>query len=203
MTTSGQPSRPSPASFAVVAVLCLSALALAIAPAFMPAGYDWMGQTTSESGAQALAGAWVARLGFLTFGLAVILLTVQARVAWPRGAVWLHAGFGIAMTATAAFSHRPWSADVPFDAVEDALHSLAATGMGFAFAGGVVVRLVQRRRQQVSGWELDLAAVLAATLLPLAMRALPAQDGLLQRTMMLIAYLWYAREALRLRPAAT
>jgi hypothetical protein len=169
----------------------------------MPAGYDWVSQTTSESGAQALVGAWVARLGFLTFGLAVLLLGTQARDVWWRGALWLHMGFGVALTATAAFSHRPWLADVPFDALEDTLHSIAATGMGFAFAGGVVARFVQRRRQRTPAAGLDVVAILAATLLPLAMWAIPSRDGLLQRTMMLVAYVWYAREALRLRAVAT
>ena len=31
------------------------------------------------------------------------------------------------MVATAALSHRPWLPEVPFDEVEDALHSLIMT----------------------------------------------------------------------------
>jgi hypothetical protein len=178
-------------------------LALGAAPAFLPAGYDWIAHTTSESGAQGVAGAWVARSGFLSFGLAVLALGRLARDSWWPSAVRLHMGFGVAMVATAAYSHRPWSADVPFDRVEDLLHSVAATGMGFAFAGGVLMRLGQRRTLRLPGTGLDLVAMLASVLLPVSMSAFPLWDGLLQRAMMLVAYAWYAREALRLRAPVT
>lgn len=70
------------AAWGVIALLVLSAAALAVAPAFTPAGYDFVRHTTSESAAQGLAGAWVARLGFVVFGLAVLWLA--ADVAWRR-----------------------------------------------------------------------------------------------------------------------
>ena len=74
--------------------MVVSVAALAVAPAFMPAGYDWVRHTTSESAAQGLAGAWVARLGFVAFGLAVLWLAAAAARSWGRGAVWMHAAFG-------------------------------------------------------------------------------------------------------------
>jgi hypothetical protein len=47
------------------------------------------------------------------------------------------------------------------------------------------------------GWAervLDVIAVLAAVANPLAMNALPAWTGLLQRGMFAVAYAWYGRE---------
>jgi hypothetical protein len=41
------------------------------------------------------------------------------------------------MLAAAVNSSRSWDQTVPFDRVEDLLHSFAATTMGFAFALGV------------------------------------------------------------------
>jgi hypothetical protein len=161
----------------------------------MPAGYSWLTHTTSQAAAQGLNGAWLARLGFILFGLAVIWLAVIRRPAWARTAVWLHIIFGVCMVSTAAFSHQPWLDGVPFDPVEDFLHSLTATLMGFAFAFGVVVRLLQRPARDRVGRVLDVTAVAAATFLPLLMATQPEIIGFLQRTMFIVAYIWYGREA--------
>ena len=48
-----------------------------------------------ESAAQGLAGAWVARLGFVAFGLAVLWLAAGAAPGCGRGAVSMHAAFGV------------------------------------------------------------------------------------------------------------
>jgi hypothetical protein len=187
-----------------VLVLVGSAVALLLAPLLMPDGYTWWSHTTSESAAQALPGAWLARAGFLAFGLGVVWIAVSARDVSARTVVWLHVVFGVCLVATAAFSHRPWLERVPFDRVEDALHSLSATVMGFAFAFGVLARWLQERWESRVGPWIHLAAVTVATVVPLAMLALPAAGGLLQRAMFAVAYAWYAREALQLgwrRPA--
>jgi hypothetical protein len=195
---------PAQRALAVIGVLvCLaaSAAALAVAPTLMPASYSWVAHTTSESAAQGVPGAWVARLGLLTFGFAVLALVSLARDTWGRLAAWLHAAFGVLMIAAAAFSARSWETDVPFDAVEDVLHSVAATAMGSAFAFGVTA--VAWRVWRAGGglrW-LDAAAVTASVVLPLAMMNWEQLAGVLQRPMFAIAFAWYAVEALRARPA--
>lgn len=76
---------------------------------------------------------------------------------------------------------------------------LTATLMGFAFAFGVLARLIQREAGGKAGRLLDGTAVAAATLLPLLMVSQPEVIGLLQRTMFAVAYIWYGREAFQLR----
>jgi len=100
------------------------------------------------------------------------------------------------MLGTAAFSHKPWLADVASDTVEDFLHSLTATGMGFAFTLGVIVRLLQRKREEQRQRSYDLIAIVVATVLPMAGGFMPSVAGLLQRTLFVIAYLWFIHEAL-------
>jgi hypothetical protein len=63
------------------------------------------------------------------------------------------------MVGTAAFSHQPWLDGVPFDPVEDFLHSLTATVTGFAFALGVRARFLQREKSDRMGWVLDVTTV--------------------------------------------
>jgi len=185
-----------------MAMLAGSAIMISVAPSAMPDGYSWIVHTTSESAAQNLEGAWIARLGFLTFGLAVLWLASASATVWARGVVWLHLAFGVLMVSTAVFSHRPWLSGVPFDPMEDHLHSWTATLMGFAFALGVLLRLLQRWGRDRRGMVLDCAALLSATLIPLMMLFQPETAGLAQRLMFLVAYIWYGIEALSLHGGA-
>ena len=181
----------------VLAGLGTSAAALAAAPALMPPGYSWVSHTTSESAAQGVDGASLARTGFVLFGLSVILLATSRRQRWGSWATALHAGFGALLVAAAVFSHRPWVAGEDFDHVEDVLHSVAATAMGFVFVGGVVVTALGRSRGDTWPRALDIMAVASSVAIPLGMAAQPDIDGVLQRLMFVVAYAWYGAEAVR------
>ena len=184
---------------AAAAGLAASAVALLAAPAALPPGYSWISRTTSEAAAQALSGAWLTRLGFLLFGVSVLVITDVCRRHWGRWGTALHAAFGVLMFAAAAFSHRPWLAGQSFDATEDLLHSVVASAMGVAFAAGVVAVALRRSGGAGRRRVLDGIAVAASVGLPLAMSAAPSVDGLLQRLMFAVAYTWYAVEALGAR----
>jgi hypothetical protein len=180
----------------VLLLLGFSAASLLIAPLLMPESYHWVKHTTSESAAQGVQGAWLARMGFLLLGLAVIWLAVILKPVWPRSAVWMHVSFGVFMLATAAFSTRAWMDGVAYDPVEDALHSFTATAMGFAFAFGVLARLLRRKPDDRWGRVLDVVALAASIGIPLIMVYQADIGGLVQRFMFLIAYVWYGREAI-------
>ncbi len=180
----------------VPACFAASVLALALAPLLLPADYSWIAHTTSEAAAQGTEGAWLARLGFLAFGLGVIWLTTRVGGRWGRWGVGFHSSFGVFMVAAAVFSARSWNPATPFDRTEDLLHSVAATAMGFAFAFGVLAVLLRRRGRGGGVHGVDLVAIAASIVIPLAMTAWGEGAGLLQRGMFGIAYLWYGREAL-------
>lgn len=179
----------------IVVSLVASALCLALAPLILPDGYSVAEHTTSEAAAQATEGAWLARTGFLLFGLGVLCLSAVKR-GWPALARVLHGAFGLFLIAAGVYSHRPYLDGVDFDRVEDTLHSVAATGMGFAFAIGVLVVGWLR----IPRWKIaDGVALVAAGAIPVAMMTTAGFDGLLQRGMFLVAYLWYASELTDIR----
>jgi hypothetical protein len=177
-----------------LALLILSALSIGTAPLIMPLGYSWLALSVSESAAQGLNGAWLARLGFILYGLAVIRISISLRTIWPRGSYWAHIVFGLCMLWTAAFSHKPWLPNVPSDAMEDFLHSVTATGMGLAFTVGVAIRLLQRRQYHIPGIAIDTLALNAAIVVPMAMPNAESLTGILQRSMFAVGYIWYGRE---------
>jgi hypothetical protein len=186
--------------------LATSAAALAAAPLVMAPTYSVLAHTTSESAAQGVPWAGIARTGFVVFGLTVVAIAVQAAARWGRPATALHGAFGTCLVLTAVFATRSWQPEVPFDARADLLHSVFATAMGFAFAFGVAaVALHQARMAAGTGSRpglvaRDVVAVTASVVVPLSMLAAPDVAGALQRVMFAVAYGWYVAEILRQRP---
>ena len=81
---SSRGGRMSLQQLGVLTLLLLSATAIAVAPLAMPEGYSWISNAISESAAQGQERAWVARLGFLLYGFAVLWLVVLAHGRWGR-----------------------------------------------------------------------------------------------------------------------
>jgi uncharacterized membrane protein YhaH (DUF805 family) len=186
-----------PAIEAILGCLVASAASLALAPALMPESYSWVSHTTSESAAQGVDGAWLARIGFLIFGLGVLALGRICSASWGRLAAASHAVFGISMIATAAFSSRSWEPGMPFDQTEDLLHSAAATLMAVAFSVGVLAITIRRARERLPARPLDLLAIAVSVMISIGMAIWGDIAGALQRTMFLVLYAWYASEAIR------
>ena len=126
-------SRKALSNTAII-LLLISGVLFLMAPLAMPADYSWVSNSISESGAQGLTGAWVTRLGFICMGLGVLATTIVSWTAWKAFASWLLAGFGFLMITVAAFSTKQWGVSAPFNELENNLHSLSASVMGFSMA---------------------------------------------------------------------
>ena len=178
----------------LLVALALSMLLLALAPLAMPPSYSWVELGLSEAAAQGLSGAWVARGGFVLLGLTVLGICVLRHGAWRTLATGLHACFGVGMVLVAVYSHAPWEASVPYVELEDRLHSVFASVVGFSFIAGVAATLDVRRPRTRAHAAGDLAALVVTGTIPLLM-ATPIW-GSLQRLMFLSAATWYAFEVL-------
>lgn len=195
-----EPQRPFPGTGngrlarAGVTALLITALAmLGAAPALMPDSYDWVQLGVSESAAQGVEGTWLARTGFMLFGLGVLWLTSLKHRAWGRIGTVLHLGFGCSMFGVAAFSTKPWEDGAAYITTEDSLHSLYATTMGFCFILGVVAVMLARRLASTRQAIPDVVAIVITSSIPLMMSS--SIWGLLQRLMFITAAAWYSREA--------
>jgi len=184
-----------PVAYLVLFILLCSVIALLYAPLLMPASYHWLVHTTSESAAQGIEGAWLARLGFSLYGFAVLLLTMACRHQWGRATFLMHASFGVCMIGNAVFSSRPWLDDLPFDLMEDMLHSWMSGLVGTTFALGVLATFFQRKKTDHFSRAVDIMAIVSSIVIPVGMLVWLEIGGLIQRIMFTISYLWYAREA--------
>lgn len=180
---------------AVLPLLAMSAILVPLAAWLMPDGYSWRFHSISESAAQRQHNGWIARLSFLLFGTAVLVLALCMRSRWPRLTYWSNLVFAASMFGAAAFSHSPWAPGEPADQIEDFLHSVFASGMGVAFCVGVVAMLAHRGSHARGGRSLDILALAVATLLPMLLASDSSIGGIAQRVMFAVAYVWFGREA--------
>jgi Protein of unknown function (DUF998) len=171
-----------------VGLFVLAALA---GPFFSHPDYSSISHTTSELAGQNMPGAWIMRTGFIGFGAGTLAASalVFRRIPDVAAALML---FGLAMIVAAFWSNMPIDPALGGTAADDRLHSIAATGMGFAFAAAAALRL-WRHRFALSQWP-AWGALAASILLPLGMVAFPMIDGALQRAMFVISFFWIAHE---------
>ena len=180
----------------VVGLLATSAMAVVLAPLLMPESYSVIEHSVSESAAQGVEGAWLARLEFILLGLGVLSCVSLAGDRWGLWGRTAHRLYGVSMLGTAAFSHRPWL-DVPFDAFEDFLHSATANGVGFGFSVGVILVSLRRGPGRMSIRAFDVLVVIAAVGISMMVVNSTGMAGLAQRTMFALGYVWYAGESIR------
>ena len=179
-----------------VMTLAASGAALAAAPALMPESYSWMRQMISETAAQGVEGAWLARLGFVLSAAGVLLVTMLGWSVWGLFARAMHATYGLLLLTLVVFSRRPWMG-ASFDAVEDMVHTRLAPVAGAVFVVGVFALAVSPRPRDRLVRMIDGATIAAVAFLAFVMVSAVDVAGLAQRAMALIGITWYAVEALR------
>lgn len=180
--------------FVAVVLLVASAVGVFLAPLVLDASYSPVANSISESAAQQTDGAWLARFALAFAGLGV-LTTVQVKARrWPTVTALAYGLFGVFWIFTAVFSMRSWIAGAPFEPVEDALHSFFASAMAVVVVGALARAATSwKARARVAVPALVLAS--ASTLLPLGGLLWPEVAGVFQRAMFLVAYVYFAFEA--------
>jgi hypothetical protein len=186
-------------SLVAIIVLASSGLLFLLSPLAMPADYNWVSNSISESGAQQLTGAWVTRLGFISFGLGVILTALVNWSIWKSFGAWLLSGFGFLMLTVAAFSTKQWDASIPFNEIENTLHSLSASVMGFFYGIGVLLVILAEKNASLALKVLGWIAVVTSIAMPILVGVVPEFGGVFQRLMFAIAITWFIVQVVQVR----
>lgn len=190
-------------SLVAIIVLATSGLLFLLAPLAMPFDYSWVSNSISESGAQQLTGAWITRLGFLSFGLGVILTALVNWSTWKSAGAWLLSGFGFLMLTVAAFSTKQWDLSVSFNELENTLHSVSASVMGFFYGIGVLLVILAEKNASLVVKLLGWAAVITSISMPILAGVVPGFGGVFQRLMFAIAIAWFIVQVVRVRKVSS
>lgn len=180
--------------------LAVSMVLLAIAPVFLPDTYSPIEHTLSESGAQGVPTAFVFRSGLIFAATAVLVMTMEAGAVWGgRARLWLRV-YALAVVGLALFPESPWDGG-GHDETVAFLHTMAGVVGAIAFIVGIaMVSFSRPRRARARVFDFVVAGAVAV--IPQLMLVTPA-DGMLQRVMVLLGYVWLFSEAQRMVDATT
>lgn len=94
--------------------------------------YSILKNTTSRLGAQNTPNAWIMNVTFILAGISCI---AEARLHLRRFRFQkiVFSIFGLSLVFTGIFNHAPIIEGVDFNTLEDKLHSICATIVGFSF----------------------------------------------------------------------
>lgn len=180
-----------------------SLLLLAAAPLALDGSYSVVDNTLSEAGAQGVDGAWLLRTGVALAAGAVFALTAVDTGPWPRRTRWWLRIYAAALLLLVVFPEAPWDG-TGYDGTVAWLHTASAVLGATSFVVGVYTVAVSRPGHRIGARAFDWTVIAAVVVIPQAMLSLPG-DGILQRLMVLVGYVWLFVESSRMEssPDAT
>lgn len=158
-----------------------------ILPYYSAEGYLILKNTTSQLGAQNTPNAWIMNITFCLLGIACILEGWTHLKHYYFHKILLSV-FAVGLILTAIFQHAPISEGIPYSVLEDKMHSLFATIVGFSFTlfAFSAAFIEKNNINRV----IALLAGLIATGLSFLMFNVIDYTGLWQRLMFIISFAW-------------
>ena len=158
-----------------------------ILPFYSVGTYSFIKNTMSHLGAQSTTNAWIINVVFVLVGITCVL------EAWLHlGNYWFHkillSIFGLSLVFIGIFHHAPIIEGVIFNSLEDRLHSIFATIVGFLFTVYAISSAFIEI--QVKHKVIDIVVGSIATILALLMGSMPDYSGIWQRTILIISFTW-------------
>ena len=167
--------------------LVFSILLLSLAPLTVADDYSVLHNTMSEAGGQGVDGAWLQRTGVVVTSLSVLTLAAFAQPVWERGVrVWLRV-YALALLGLVIFPESPWDGSIHNETV-----ALAHTAAGVIAVTGFVLGAWQASRGRatdVRSRAFDWLVIVAMLVLPQLM-LITSYQGLLQRLLVGLGYVW-------------
>jgi hypothetical membrane protein len=171
----------------ILPVYIILLLVMFILPYFSAEGYSILSNTTSQLGAQNTPNAWIMNITFGLLGLACIWEAIRyLKHYWFQKILLII--FGVGLIFTAIFQHAPITEGVPYNLLEDQIHSVSASIVGFSFTlfSFSVAFIEKTNRRRI----IALFMGLLATGLSLLMFSVTDLAGVWQRLMFTASFAW-------------
>lgn len=168
-------------------VYILLILVMFILPYYSLEGYSVLRNTTSQLGAQNTPNSWIMNITFCLLGIAsVIEGWIYLKHYWVQKI--LLTIFGIGLIFTAIFQHAPIAEHIPYSVLEDDLHSIFASIVGFSFTffAFSIAFIESRNIKRVQAVLIGLIA----TGLSILMFSVANYTGIWQRLIFLVSFAW-------------
>lgn len=173
--------------------VCFISFIILIAGFLTPNTYSWTKNTVSQLAAQKYQNRWIMRLGFIGFG---ILLVINYVVDLQNALIfWYYtlplSIYGICISITGIFCSKPFEENKQFSKREEKMHSIFAQLAGFSLSMAIVIHFLTA---------IDLDTLIAAIFhlitlifvvgMSLMIARYEKNRGLIQRIMWAGTFLW-------------
>lgn len=164
--------------------ILIFAAAILLGPFYTVDGYSVVANTVSQLGAQRTPNNVVAIIGFVAFGLGIVIEWLRHR-SWATVPFLL---FGVFVAAAGLLPHRPIDPALPYNELVHRLHSVMATASGIAVTLGFLWQGIRANTTKIRICGFYMAGICLT--LPMAMFAMPEFQGLIQRLMYFQVFIW-------------
>ncbi len=164
--------------------ILIFATTILLGPLYTVEGYSVIANTVSELGAQMTHNNFVAIIGFVAFGLGIV-------IEWLRHRMWATTPFllfGIFIAAAGLSPHKPIDPAVAYNEIIHRLHSVMASTSGIAVTLGFIWQGLKENVMQKRWIDFYMAGI--CLIMPMAMFAIPEFQGLIQRLMYFQVFVW-------------
>lgn len=164
--------------------ILIFAAAIILGPFYTVENYSVIANTVSELGAQMTRNNFVAIIGFVAFGLGIV-------IEWLRRRTWVTAPFllfGVFIAAAGLLPHRPIDPEIAYNDTVHRLHSVMASASGIAVTLGFLWQGVRESVTKIRIGHFYMAGICLT--LPMAMFAMPEFQGMIQRLMYFQVFVW-------------
>jgi len=143
--------------------------------------------TTSHLGAQQAPNAWIMNLTFIIVGMSCVIDGWSSLKKFYFHKVLISI-FGIGIVFTGIFRHAPIVEGIMYNSIEDQIHSIFATIVGFSFvlyaiSSAFIEKTFFHRA-------IDIVVSFVGTFLSIMMFYYPDFSGIWQRAIFIVSFMW-------------
>lgn len=182
-------------TFTVFKAVVFFGIVIIVAHLFSPTNYDWQVNTISDLGSQHYEFAWIMRIGFVGFGL-LLLISILPYYLVSEGrnhSDILILLYGLFVSLSGIWSTASFSGSDSYSMTEDNLHSTFAQLAGIAFSVGILWHTIAyaeigAKMAHIIFFSLVIAFSILVGLSKNEM--IPMGIGLVQRGLYLVSFGW-------------
>ena len=160
-------------------------LSILLAHVFAGSNYDWTKNTISDLGAQGYERKLIMQLGFIVFGLTLVLGHLFTGLTWRTSAILVYA---ICVALTGVFCTKPFVGIEAFSNTQSNLHSIFAQIAGIAFSIGILTQVFFASNNQLK--YIHVAFFILVISLSATFGFVKSYQGIVQRLLYLSSFIW-------------
>lgn len=162
--------------------------AITLAHIFSVNPYDWTRNTISDLGAQAYDKKLIMQLGFLAFGLILVLGVLLQGLSWRTLPILI---YGLCIALTGVFCTKPFFPTEHYSALESRIHSTLAQLAGVVFTLGIFIQIFYTSNK-TEKW-LHVIFFVMVISLSASFGLFKTYQGILQRLLYLTSFFWLVK----------